>query len=121
MRRKTFDANPMTVDEAAYDVELLGHDFYLFTELHTGADSCVRTTPEGVELRQIDGGPDYARGVAAVAVALGPPPPALTEAEAIERLDLGGERFVFFQDADTGRGAVVYHRYDGHYGVVTLG
>ncbi|MEU8511076.1 sigma 54 modulation/S30EA ribosomal C-terminal domain-containing protein [Kitasatospora sp. NPDC048722] len=27
--------------------------------------------------------------------------------------------FVFFTDAATGRGNVLYHRYDGHYGLVT--
>ena len=38
--------------------------------------------------------------------------------EALERLDAGGEPFVFFCAADTGRGAVAYLRYDGHYGLI---
>ena len=38
--------------------------------------------------------------------------------EALERLDAGGEPFVFFCDTDTGRGAVAYLRYDGHYGLI---
>jgi len=37
---------------------------------------------------------------------------------AVERLDLTGERFVFFVDAQTLRGNVLYHRYDGHFGLV---
>jgi ribosomal subunit interface protein len=121
LRRQTFDGKPMTVDEATYDAGLLGHDFYLFTELHTGADSCVHPVDDGVELRQIAGGEGYRAGAEVVAVQTAPPPPALTENEAIERLELGGERFVFFQDVETGRGAVACHRYDGHYGVLTLG
>ncbi|MET0883622.1 MAG: sigma 54 modulation/S30EA ribosomal C-terminal domain-containing protein, partial [Acidimicrobiales bacterium] len=45
-------------------------------------------------------------------------PPTETVEEALERLDAGGEPFVFFCDADTGRGAVAYLRYDGHYGLI---
>jgi hypothetical protein len=26
--------------------------------------------------------------------------------------------FLFFVDAERGRGAVLYHRYDGHYGLI---
>jgi hypothetical protein len=39
---------------------------------------------------------------------------------ALERLELSGAAFVFFVDEATGRGAVVYRRYDGHYGLITL-
>jgi hypothetical protein len=39
--------------------------------------------------------------------------------EAVERLESGGEPYVFFVDSTTARGAVVYHRYDGHWGLVT--
>lgn len=37
-------------------------------------------------------------------------------AEAQQRLDITGFPFVFFADDSTGRGNVLYHRYDGHYG-----
>jgi putative sigma-54 modulation protein len=30
MRRKTFDMKPMSADEAALNMEMLGHDFYVF-------------------------------------------------------------------------------------------
>src|SRR5690606_19588023 len=33
-------------------------------------------------------------------------------------LDMTGEPYVFFEDPETGRGAVAYRRYDGHYGVI---
>ena len=41
---------------------------------------------------------------------------SLTDATGL--LDLGAEPFVFFIDYRTGRGNVVYRRYDGHYGLV---
>lgn len=47
------------------------------------------------------------------------PAPLLSTDEARERLGLLGLPFLFFLDADRGRGAVLYHRYDGHYGLVT--
>ena len=42
----------------------------------------------------------------------------LTVDEAIEHLDLVADPFVFFVHAETGRGNVVYLRYDGHYGLI---
>jgi hypothetical protein len=39
--------------------------------------------------------------------------------QATQRLDDGGEPFVFFANAMTGRGNVVYRRYDGNYGLIT--
>jgi hypothetical protein len=47
------------------------------------------------------------------------PAPCLAVSEAIERLELAGQPFVFFIDPDTERGTVLYHRYDGHYGLIT--
>lgn len=45
--------------------------------------------------------------------------PTLSFVGAIERLDAGTEPHVFFRNAATRRGNVVYRRYDGHYGVIT--
>jgi hypothetical protein len=46
------------------------------------------------------------------------PPPRLSLDEAVDRLTMTGWPFVFFRDTATDRGAVVYHRYDGHYGLI---
>jgi Sigma 54 modulation/S30EA ribosomal protein C terminus len=43
----------------------------------------------------------------------------LTIPEARQRLEVAGLPFVFFADASTDRGSVLYHRYDGHYGLIT--
>lgn len=41
IRRKVFGSNPMTVDDALYFMELVGHDFYLFVDSETGRPSVV--------------------------------------------------------------------------------
>jgi ribosomal subunit interface protein len=41
IRRKEFEATPMTVDDALYHMELIGHDFYLFHDSETGKPSVV--------------------------------------------------------------------------------
>jgi hypothetical protein len=39
--------------------------------------------------------------------------------EAVVRLNGSDDRFVFFSEPPSGRGAVLYCRYDGHYGLLT--
>ena len=41
IRRKVFAATPMTVDDALYFMELVGHDFYLFVDAESGRPSVV--------------------------------------------------------------------------------
>jgi ribosomal subunit interface protein len=41
IRRKVFAATPMTVDDALYHMELVGHDFYLFIDADTHRPSVV--------------------------------------------------------------------------------
>lgn len=41
VREKEHTANPMTVDQALYEMELVGHDFYLFSDAETGRASVV--------------------------------------------------------------------------------
>ena len=41
IRRKVFAAAPMTVDDALYFMELVGHDFYLFQDAETHRPSVV--------------------------------------------------------------------------------
>jgi hypothetical protein len=47
------------------------------------------------------------------------PAPTMTVAEARQRLEAMDLSFVFFADAETGRGCVLYRRYDGDYGLIT--
>jgi ribosomal subunit interface protein len=41
VRRKVHTANPMSVEDALSRMELVGHDFYLFSDSETGAPSVV--------------------------------------------------------------------------------
>jgi ribosomal subunit interface protein len=41
VRHKKHSAEPMTVDQALYEMELVGHDFYLFSDAETGRASVV--------------------------------------------------------------------------------
>jgi ribosomal subunit interface protein len=41
MREKEHTAKPMTVDQALYEMELVGHDFYLFSDADSGLPSVV--------------------------------------------------------------------------------
>lgn len=41
IREKTHETRPMTIDEALYEMELVGHDFYLFEDSESGAVKVV--------------------------------------------------------------------------------
>ncbi|MGZ8692199.1 MAG: sigma 54 modulation/S30EA ribosomal C-terminal domain-containing protein [Gaiellaceae bacterium] len=46
------------------------------------------------------------------------PAPLLEIGAAIEAFDIEGGPFLFFVDRARGRGAVLYRRVDGHYGLI---
>lgn len=131
VRRKAFGLAVCTVDEAAFDMDLLDYDFHLFTELGSGQDSVLyRAGPTGYRLAQVAPEPDrVATGAAPLTIS---PLPATiaTLAEAVERLNLSGRPFLFFRPPEApggespespghARGRVLYRRYDGHYGLIT--
>ena len=121
VRHKAFGLRRMTVDQAAFDMHLLGYQFHLFTEDGTGSDSVLYLVDDDPRLRlsQVEPQPDRITPGADWVSVSSAHPPALRVEEAVERLDLTGWPFVFFQDAATKRGCVLYHRYDGHYGLIT--
>ncbi len=41
VREKTHPAEPMTLDQALHEMELVGHDFFLFVDQHSAAPSVV--------------------------------------------------------------------------------
>lgn len=47
------------------------------------------------------------------------PTPVLTEAAAVDRAREHGLPFLFFTDQATGRGQLLYSRYDGNLGLIT--
>lgn len=120
VRHKTFAIDELTPDEAAYDMGQLGYDFHLFSDLASGQDSVLERLADGsyrltrLHPASIEAGPT------AIALTVAAHPPATaTVSEAVELIDAAAEPFVFFANATTGRGNVVYRRYDGHYGLIT--
>lgn len=120
VRRKTFAIEELTPEEAVFDMEQMDFDFYLFTEIPLGEDAVVERQPESdYRLRRLHP-TDVEVEPGAVTLAVFPhPPPRLLVDDAMERLEAIGTRFLFFANVDTDRGNVVYHRYDGHYGLIT--
>jgi ribosome-associated translation inhibitor RaiA len=119
IRRKSFTLGTRTVDEAAQEMELLDYDFHLFTEKGTKQASVLyRAQPTGYRLAQVKPSPEELAPYE-LSVAISPQPaPRLTLERAKERLYLLGLPFLFFVDMDQGRADVLYHRYDGHYGLI---
>ncbi|MEO8696930.1 MAG: HPF/RaiA family ribosome-associated protein, partial [Acidimicrobiales bacterium] len=119
VRRKTFALEPITLDEAAFDLEQLGHDFHLFTELQTSADCVVHRRDDG-DFELLCTGtalPDVAHAAVSIHLQAMAVVDSTVEA-AEERLDVTDEPFVFFRSTDNGRGNVLYRRRDGHYGLI---
>jgi hypothetical protein len=119
VRHKQLALTPLSVAEAALDLELLDYDFYLFVEAETGQDALLWREPEGALGVAVAGGRRPDASGCTMPLRPAPPPARLSLDEATGRLDLTGEPFVFFVDATTGRGGVAYRRYDGHVGVIT--
>jgi hypothetical protein len=120
IRHKAFAIDEVTPDEAAFDMDQLDYDFHLFRDLASGEDSLLERLPARsyrvtrLHRVPIEVGPkSLPLSVADHAV------PELTVMEAVQRMDANGEPFVFFANATTHRGNVVYRRYDGHYGLIT--
>lgn len=119
VRRKAFALDAETPDEAALDLELLDHDFLLFRNVDTGADNLLHRLPGG-EYGLVQP-PEQAESLEGCTAPIRSNPlvPARMQLEDARRLhDIGNEPFVFFIDARTSRGNVLYRRYDGHYGLI---
>jgi ribosome-associated translation inhibitor RaiA len=117
--RVTWARTPLSVGEALAELDLLGHDFELFTERETASDAVIATTADGTVLVTLAGARAPGTGDVEDPVEIHVGAPELALEEAVDTLDLGGQPYVFFVDRATGRGAVVHHRYDGHIGLVT--
>jgi hypothetical protein len=101
VRHKSFASGPMTVDDAAYEMDLLDHDFFLYRDA---------ATQHPMVMRRISGG----------GYVVDQHPPTLTDVEARSRLEAADEPFVFYVAPDGGTPRVLYRRYDGNYGLIEL-
>ena len=119
IRRKTFALGAINPLEAVADLEDLDHDFYLFHDTETDADAVVyRRDDDRIGLirppatdptSHDDDGPIEEASRITEPISLD---------TAVSEMDQLDHRFLFFTNAQTGRGNVIYMRYDGHYGLI---
>jgi ribosome-associated translation inhibitor RaiA len=119
VRRKTYSpVDQLSVSEALFDLDVLDHRFFLFTDEADERASIVYEEDDGLSIRKVDGSrPDDAILRHDIQVNE-TPAPTITAADAVSRLNLSDMPFIFFRDADTEQPAVLYRRYDGHYGLI---
>ncbi|MFE3001246.1 sigma 54 modulation/S30EA ribosomal C-terminal domain-containing protein [Nocardia sp. NPDC059246] len=104
VRRKDCRLQVATPAAAARVLDAMDYDAHLFIDAETGSEAVVCWTgPLGVRTlgRMRDG------------------VPVLLEDDAVARLCLGGLPYLFFTDADTRRGRLLYRRFDGDLALVT--
>lgn len=119
VRHKSYSLTPMTPEEALFEMRLLGYEFHLYEDEGTGADCVIAGDVDG-EVTLISADVDVGKGPE------GQPSefpveqaPRLTSDEARGILEGVGASHIAFVNAESGRGNVLYHRYDGHYGLLT--
>jgi hypothetical protein len=102
-------------------MDQLDYDFHLYRDVSADEDALLERGEDGTYRVTFARTVAPAEGhLATLVEATGLTAPELAVDDAVERLRSGGERFVFFTDAESGRGSVLYHRYDGHLGLTTL-
>jgi ribosome-associated translation inhibitor RaiA len=119
VRRKTFaPKDRISVEEALFDLEVLDYRFFLFTDAADDQPSIVYEDDGKAMLRKVSGETPPAEDLSLGVEANPTPAPELEVGEAKQLLDTTNADFVFFRDARSGDGRVMYRRYDGHYGLV---
>jgi ribosomal subunit interface protein len=117
IRRKTFAVGPMSIEHAADALEDLDHDFLLFHDAETDADAVVYWRDDGllalIEPRWAQS-PDNHGPVQEQSRFSSP----IDLQAAVAEMNTVSHRFLFFENEATGRGNVIYRRYDGHYGLI---
>ncbi|MCE7007000.1 sigma 54 modulation/S30EA ribosomal C-terminal domain-containing protein [Kibdelosporangium philippinense] len=119
VRRKSYPLSRCTPDQAALTMDVMDYDFHLFTDADTGQDSLIyRVGPTGYRLARLSGmAPPSAPVTVPLTINVHPVPEATLE-QAVARLTATEMPYQFFRDHATGRGAVLYRRYDGNYGLL---
>jgi len=114
--------------EAVAVMDAMDYDVHVFTDAETGEDAVVyRAGPSGLRLarqRHVyppgwSWSPPTISAPPVPIIVNSRPTPTLTEATAVSRLCEHSLRFLFFTDPATGRGQLLYPRYDGNLGLIT--
>jgi ribosome-associated translation inhibitor RaiA len=122
IRQKSIGTSEATADEAAFDMTQLDYDFYVFTDIETGGGAFLHHINDGAELVL-----QYATGLngteakyASQIDSVNPNPVrTMSVPDALQTLNDSQGAFTFFVDTESGEPSVAYHRYDGHYGLLT--
>ena len=120
VRHKTLAMAPMSAEEAVDEMDLLDHGFFLYLDAEHDIDRVVYHNGDGLihVVPAVDGENlpgDSRPPIHPASLVLN----HLPIEEAAMLLDEGDEAFVFFAEPGSGRGQVLYRRYDGHYGLIT--
>jgi len=119
VRRKSFATDPMSVEEAVFDIGILDHAFYLFEEIETGSTCLlVGAGEQGLELA-VDGDV-YPALPAEVAIRAIDGPVVMDTPGAVRLLTATADPFVFYRPTVDVAPQVLYRRYDGQLGVIDL-
>lgn len=118
-RHKTFRLHTGTACQAIAVMNAMDYDVLLFSDTETGQDAVVyRAGPTGLRLARQRSMHPPALPVLLPLTVHTHQPPTLTAAQAATRLSAGRWPFVFYTDPDTGRGNLLYRRYDGDLGLI---
>ena len=116
VRRKSYALEPISVEEAAWEMRMLDHDFHLFTNAQSGEENVVYRGEDGVlHLQQISPSGEAFVDPVLIDATLAP---TFDETAAVALLEATGGPFLFFVEKHRKRGVVVYRRYDGHFGLI---
>lgn len=119
VRHKEVRPARCTPDEAALTMDLMDFDAHLFIDSGSGQDSVIhRIGPTGYRMARL-GSPAPPVTPPRLPLTFTPHPvPDLSGDQAVHRLTDTEYPFLFYRDVTSGRGHVLYHRYDGHYGLI---
>jgi ribosome-associated translation inhibitor RaiA len=118
VHRHPYRAEPLSTGEAVRELLDLDLEFVLFTHGRTGEDVVVYRRDDGrIGLLHPQGSKLADENDVVVAEPSRYSEP-LTLEKAREEMDWLNHRFLYFIDADDGRGKVLYLRHDGDYGLV---
>lgn len=119
VRRKTFALGPIGPLQAVSELLELDHDFYLFLDAETGADAVAYHRDDGriglIYPHEARPRTPAGEGLVWETTRLSAP---ITLEAAVAEMNAVAHRFMFFINAETARGNVIYLRYDGNYGLI---
>ncbi|MEA2384908.1 MAG: hypothetical protein QOH72_4879 [Solirubrobacteraceae bacterium] len=118
VRRRPYLDVPLSTLEAVNELLDIDVEFFLFRHVRTGEDVVVYRRDDGKIGLLFPPGSALADENDIVIPKASKYDRPLTLAEARAEMDIVNHRFLYFIDADDGRGKVIYLRHDGDYGLV---